>query len=82
MAEEFEAVRYAADGHAGEQDPIPGRTDGEIVARGTLAECVERIAALCGHGWSGRCWPGTGDDVEAYHESADEGCGGWAIRRA
>lgn len=86
MEETFEAVRYAADGHAGE----PG--DGDIIATGSLEECRAEIqrrtiaGALRGNTWSGSllslCWSGTDDDIEAYHESDEEGCGGWAIRRA
>lgn len=69
----YEAYRYAADGHAGEQG------DGEVIMRGTLDECrgavLERTTDF-------RCWDGTEGDIEAYHESDEEGCGGWAIRPA
>lgn len=124
----YEVVRYAADGHEGEQDPAdPSRSDGAVVATGTLDECRDAIADLLGEaavpcpecrgttdrgrqaprwdddleawvvyrgawvrcpacagtglalGWSGLSEEG---DVEAYHESWAEGCGGWAIRRA
>jgi hypothetical protein len=82
--EEYEAVRYAADGHAGE----PG--DGAVLARGSLRECRDAIAhALlpgtqyaAGHPMVDLAWDGTDSDVEAYHESDAEGCGGWAIRPA
>lgn len=74
--EKYEAYRYAADGHADE----PG--DGEVIATGTLEECRSAIFSRL-HGYStGWYWSGTAGDVEAYHESADEGCGGWAIRPA
>jgi hypothetical protein len=122
---EYEAYRYAADRHAGEQ--VPARswmTDGEVIERGTLDECRQAIQALLPSilidepcpvcrgsnsrhdvrydsergrwltyrgGWYPCCycagtgyllgWAGTEGDVEAYHESLGEGCGGWAIRR-
>lgn len=103
--ETFEAVRYAADGHAQELDPaIPALSDGAILATGSLEECRQAIAEMVGARderravLSGRSyaqdpagartaildhyrWSGTDDDIEAYHESDDEGCGGWAIRR-
>ena len=68
----YEIVRYAADGHAGE----PGDGDVLTIVR-TLAEAREWIREQ--HGELER-WAGMDDDIEAYHESADEGCGGWAIR--
>jgi len=77
----YEAYRYAADGHAGELG------DGEIVETGTLDECRAAVSvALESVGWRGgfasQRWDGDDDDVEAYHESDEEGCGGWAIRPA
>lgn len=84
MTEAYEAVRYAADGHGGETDPHdPTMSDGAILARGTLQECRQAIARrLDSLTLDEARWPGTGDDIEAYHENDDEGCGGWAIRRA
>ena len=77
----FYAYRYAAEGQAGESG------DGRVVAQGTLAECRAAIRARLSlkrlrHA---RCWDGTGDDIEAWHdlpESApgSSGCGGYAIR--
>lgn len=74
MRTTYEAYRYAADGHAGEQG------DGEIIATGTLTEC--RTAIWMEIGEAAALWSGTDDDVEAYHDSDGEGCGGYAIRRA
>lgn len=73
-----QAYRYAADGHQGEVG------DGEEVGWGTLAECRDAIAERLGvhaSALAGFRWDGTGDDVEAYHESDAEGCGGYAIIR-
>jgi hypothetical protein len=73
----YQAVRYAADGHAGEQG------DGEIICEGSLAECREAIRRAIGPYFDDPDCPWTphGDgDVEAYNESADEGCGGFVIR--
>ena len=79
-AKTFEAVRYADAGHAGE----PG--DGAVIAKGTLAECRKEIAlrhkGYFGYTMARAQWSGTDGDVEAYHESAEEGCGGWAIHPA
>lgn len=85
----YEAYRYAADGCAGEEG------DGAVVATGTLEECRGAIERrnIYAAGWTldDMRWSGmpagvrTEDDpgdVEAYHESDREGCGGWAIRRA
>lgn len=79
----YEAYRYAADGHAGE----PG--DGAVIARGSIDDCRGAIRsrrdAQPGSIDRGACdarWSGTCDDVEAYHESDVDGCGGWAIRPA
>lgn len=76
MEMEYEAYRYAADGHAGEQG------DGEVIARGSRWECQCAIAARMEPStyMLERLWRGTGSDVEAYHEGMWEGCGGWAIR--
>jgi hypothetical protein len=92
--ERYEAVRYAADGHAGERMlSDPAMSDGAILCTGTLDECRAAIGrrhpfvpSRDGDGYSGRAlaayrWSGVGDDVEAYHEDDTEGCGGWAIRR-
>ena len=47
--EQFEAVRYAADGHGGEQDPAdPAMSDGSVLCTGTLDECREAIAERLG----------------------------------
>lgn len=85
MAETYEAIRYAADGHAGEASVWEGYTDGEVVERGTL-EAVRTAVAQClpeGRPSMDRLrWSGADGDVEAYHESDDEGCGGWVIRPA
>lgn len=72
----YDLIRYAADGHAGEQG------DGDVVATGTLEECRAAVADLVDGPVQAMRWGGTDDDVEAYHESMDEGCGGWAIRPA
>jgi hypothetical protein len=83
----YEAIRYAADGHAGEQDPTdPMMGDGAVLCRGSLDECRAAIAArgvdLDRCRWDGDFGPCGPESVEAYHESGGEGCGGWAIRRA
>lgn len=45
MADEYQAVRYAADGCAGEIDPAdPRLSDGAVLASGTLGQCREAIA--------------------------------------
>lgn len=63
----------------------PGRTNRDVrfdagrgqwmVYRGGWYPCEDCL----GTGIARR-WGGTGDDIEAYHESNEEGCGGWAIR--
>lgn len=73
---QYEAYRYAADGHAGEQG------DGAAVATGTIEECRQAIQARIEEPLDAARWDGTDDDVEACHESAAEGCGGYAIRPA
>ena len=81
---QYRAYRYAADGHAGE----PG--DGATLYIGSLDECRAVIAKridgpLNDARWSGSeaDWDDMGApaDVEAYSESQEEGCGGWAIHR-
>jgi hypothetical protein len=97
MEQMYEAVRYAADGHAGELDPAdPAMSDGAVLARGSLEECrsaiMRRILPDL-HGIGGGLmtdaeaerlrrarWSGPDGSIEAYHESDEEGCGGWAIR--
>lgn len=92
MSTVYEVYRYAADGCAGEVDPIsPERSDGAVLATGSLAECQAAVRKALGArmrdkvltaaGFAARRWPGTDGDVEAYHESWANGCGGWAIRR-
>lgn len=76
MTDVYEAYRYAADGHAGEEG------DGRIIATGTLEDCREAVAQMIGGTMDAMRWGGSDDDVEAYHESDDEGCGGYAIRIA
>jgi len=72
--ERYVVVRYAADGHGGEQG------DGQVVATGTLDECRGVVFRHI-DGWLGDMrWGGTDGDVEAYHESDADGCGGYAIR--
>lgn len=72
----YVAIRYAADGHAGEAG------DGAIIAQGTLDECREDIAARIGGTLDATRWDGLQEegDIEAYHESFEEGCGGYVIR--
>lgn len=71
---EFQAYRYAADGHAG------GEGDGEVIATGTLEECRAAIAERINGDLADMRWHGSDGDVDAYHESDEEGCGGYAIR--
>ena len=75
----YEAVRYAADGHQGEVVPY-GDSDNEVIWSGDLEECRNAIAKRIGQ-MDSRRWDGGNDDIEAYHDSEDEGCGGYAIRR-
>ena len=89
--ERYEAVRYAAEGCQGEVVP-GGDSDGDVIATGSIEECREAIAErvgahrMAGLRWGGMSedWDGNGatGDVEAYHESDEDGCGGWAIRLA
>jgi hypothetical protein len=77
----YEAYRYAADGHAGELDPAdPEMSDGAVLVRGTLEECRRAVARRIATSLETARWRGLDGDVEAYHESDQEGCGGWAIR--
>lgn len=80
----YEAYRYAGDGRAEEVDPDdPARTDGAVIAIGTLDECrraIARAGNLMEPRFSGWRWGGAEGDVEAYRESDLPGCGGWAIR--
>jgi hypothetical protein len=75
----YEIIRYAADGHAGE----PG--DGACVqVAETLDEARAWIRDRIG-GDYGRWTPdpnpdGPDSNREAWHESADYGCGGYVIR--
>ena len=75
----YEAYRYAADGHAGEQVP-DGDSDGAIIATGTREECMAAIRKRLGSGFEHREWVGQFEDVAAYSESDAEGCGGYGIR--
>lgn len=75
----YEAVRYAADGCAGEVNPV-GDSDNEVICTGTLEECRDAISQRVGQ-MDDRRWDGGDNDVEAYHESDEEGCGGYAIRK-
>lgn len=77
--EMYEAVRYAADGHSGEINPT-GDSDNEVICTGTLEECRDAISQRIGQ-MDGRRWDGGDNDVEAYHDSDEEGCGGYAIRK-
>jgi hypothetical protein len=74
----YEIIRYAADGHAGE----PGDGACEQVAE-TLDEARAWIRDRIG-GDHGRWIPPDPDHdgtiIEAWHESADYGCGGYVIR--
>ena len=74
----YVAITYAVDGHG---EPS------EIVCTGTLDECREAVIKRLSRNWGNKAtevyrWSGLSDDgdVEAYHESDDEGCGGVAIR--
>jgi len=93
MEQTYEAYRYAADGHAGE--PGDGeiiatgtlahcREQIAMLLGAPHAEGFARdLTVLDGHRWSGLQDDEAGkDDIEAYHESDEEGCGGWAIRPA
>jgi hypothetical protein len=75
----YEAYRYAADGHGGENVP-GGDSDGEVICCGDLEDCRNAVDRRIGQ-MDKRRWSGTNDDVEAYHDSDEEGCGGYAIRR-
>jgi hypothetical protein len=75
----YQAVRYAADGCAGEQVPY-GDSDNEVICTGDLEDCRTAISQRVGQ-MDKRCWSGGDDDLEAYHDSDEEGCGGYAIRR-
>ncbi len=86
---EYEACRYAADGHGGERSclrldgdrVVDCGGDGEVIASGTLEHCRAIIASLTTYATlEDARWSGTDGDIEAYHESDEEGCGGWAIR--
>lgn len=74
----YVVIRYAADGHAGEQG------DGAEIARGTLDECEAAIRERVGDQIDLLRWGGIEDDgdIEAYAEAMYEGCGGYAIRKA
>jgi len=67
----YSLVRYAADGHAGEDG------DGAVVASGlSLRQAQERVRALAGGDWG--TWV-TEDGHTAYHASQRERCGGWVL---
>jgi len=73
--QQYAAVRYAADGHAGEQG------DGEVIARGSIEDCRQAIALRIRGSLDAMRWSGTDSngDIEAYCESDEEGCGGYAV---
>jgi hypothetical protein len=81
----FEAVRYAGEGGGEVYPDDPRRSDGAVIAAGTLEECRQEILAEARRlGLQAERWrplDGMDDAVEAYHDSPDEGCGGWLIRR-
>lgn len=79
MTTRYEAVRYAADGHTGEIIPN-GDSDGEVIWSGDLDDCRSAISRRVGD-MDSRRWDGGDDDIEAYHDSDEEGCGGYSIRR-
>lgn len=70
----YQAYTYAADG-CGEQS--------KIIETGTIAQCRAAVKKELGDVSPWRKWDGLSDDgdVEAYHESEKEGCGGIAIKR-
>lgn len=83
--DEYEVIRYAADGHPGEVDVLdPWYTEEAVAFRGTLAECRQAIADHLAPGYTlaEARWDGLDGDLEAYYESPQEGCGAWAIRAA
>lgn len=78
----YEAYRVAADGRAGERVP-GGDSDGDVIETGAIEECRAAIAERLGADKMPLLrWSGLGDDVEAYYDSEDEGCGGYHIRIA
>jgi RecJ-like exonuclease len=78
----YEAVRYAADGHAGEWDPLGVMTDGAVLARGSLQEVRQAILAriesvpcpACRGEGASQCpaCHGSGSALWWYGESPDE----------
>lgn len=81
----YQVIRYAADGHQGEIDPLGTYTDGAVVHEaGTLKEARawirERGGGVFGR-WDGQMWDEHDPEIlEAWHESLEEGCGGYLIR--
>ncbi|HEY8343332.1 MAG TPA: hypothetical protein VIK75_10140 [Calditerricola sp.] len=75
MTKLYEVRYYAPDGHGTPADDT-------VITVGTLEECRREIRDMIGAYYDdpGCKWDGLDGDVEAYHESAEEGCGGYAIR--
>jgi hypothetical protein len=68
------------------RDPLPGRCDPEVYEGESLDDARAAVARFLGIDpaeLASRRWRGEPDqgDIEAYHESDRELCGGVAIRR-
>jgi hypothetical protein len=73
----YEIAYYPPDGHGTPVDKPPA-IDGQRFA--TVAEARVAIREhLRGKDYG--LWSGTDDDIEAWHESNEDGCGGFAIRK-
>ena len=70
----YQAYTYAADG-CGEAS--------RVIETGTISQCRDAVKKELGDLAEWRRWDGLSEDgdVEAYHESKAEGCGGVAIRK-
>lgn len=76
----YEVHRYPADGTSLEGHDYG--QDAHVHTADTLGDAREWIADRIDLALDDARWPGERGDVEAYHQSGEYGCGGYAIRRA